>query len=183
MSSKKSSNNDLAAQIKNDMVNYIGPIFQELKTDIGNVESRLSHKIKEETHRLGILMEQMDKKIDTALEASSSVLKHEDIVKDHEDRIEHLEGDVRVLKNCKIAKALIMAVKALEKTANLIYRYIDLKICAIASSDDKGMLLFYSSVTLACLLEKAFQFYKIKFWNLWWRCSKTIMIPSHSRIL
>jgi len=86
LSSKKSSNNDLAAQIKNDMVNYIGPIFQELKTDIGNVESRLSHKIKEETHRLGILMEQMDKKIDTALEASSSVLKHEDIVKDHEDR-------------------------------------------------------------------------------------------------
>ena len=104
MSPRKSPNEDLAAQIKKDMVNYIGPIFQDLKGDINDIRSdnsKLNKRIDSlagETHKLGILMEQMDKKIDTALEASSSVLKYEDIVKDHDDRIVTLERDVRVLK-------------------------------------------------------------------------------------
>jgi hypothetical protein len=110
LSPKKSSNEDLAAQIKKDMVNYIGPIFQELKGDITELKGGFQElkievkKGQEETHRLGILMEQMDKKIDTALEASSSVLKHEDIVKNHDERIVSLERDVRVLKAVRSPK-------------------------------------------------------------------------------
>jgi len=94
---KKSSNEDLAAQIKKDMINYIGPIFQELKGEI--------KKGQEETHKLGILMDQMDRKIDTALEASLSVLEHEDTVKDHGERIDGLEKDVLVLKAVSSPKA------------------------------------------------------------------------------
>ena len=71
------------SEFKSEMVNYIGPIFEEVKTKI---------------HGQTILMEQMDKKINTALEAASSVLDYEQDVGNLDHRVGLLETDVKVIK-------------------------------------------------------------------------------------
>jgi len=59
-----SKSNARTTLTKEDLVSYIGPVFQELKTKIDTVESHLTDKINWQ----GTLMEQMNKKIDLALE-------------------------------------------------------------------------------------------------------------------
>jgi hypothetical protein len=70
--SKKTS--ELAEQIKKDMVNYIGPIFEELKTDIRQLDTKIDTKVAEVVDKInwqGTIMDEMRKDIRTALEASS----------------------------------------------------------------------------------------------------------------
>ena len=124
MSPKKSTDNGPAAQIKKDMVDYIGPVFQELKGDIKELRTEIKelkvdnsklHKridglatevghVATETRQIGITVDEMRKEILTALEASSSVLQHEEIVKEQGERIDDLERDVRVLKAVRSPK-------------------------------------------------------------------------------
>ena len=86
-----------ASLTKTDLVNYIGPIFEDLKTDIRKVEGRLTDKINWQ----GTLVDEMRRDILTALEASSPVLEEEETVKEHGERIALLERDVEILKAVK----------------------------------------------------------------------------------
>ncbi|MDZ4676091.1 MAG: hypothetical protein SGI74_01170 [Oligoflexia bacterium] len=83
---------------KEEMVNYIGTIFENLILGVNEVKSTLTKRIDDKTHRLEVLMEQIHSKIDTALEVSTSVLQHEVVVNNHEQRITHVETDLNTVK-------------------------------------------------------------------------------------
>jgi len=71
------------ALTKKDMVNYIGPIFEEMKSD---------------SRRLEVMMEANQREVLSALETYFSISEKEEAVKDHETRVTHLERDVKILK-------------------------------------------------------------------------------------
>ena len=54
--------------------------------------------VHQEIHGAKIMIEQMDKKIDTAIELASTANNNTDTVKDHSQRLKKLETEVDVLK-------------------------------------------------------------------------------------
>jgi hypothetical protein len=119
---------------KSDLVEYIGPIFQDLKggliekierlgskidsvntqlTDkISSVDNKLTDKINSVTQNInlvdskltdkinwqGTLMEQMNKKIDLALEFTERTTQNDISIKEHSTKIENLEAEVGAIK-------------------------------------------------------------------------------------
>lgn len=107
------------ALTKEDMVNYIGPIFQDLKgeikdlktelrSDISVLDKKLTDKIDWQGKKLtdkinwqGTIMEDMRKEVKLALELSGTSFQNESAIKDHETRISAVEDDIKVLKTVK----------------------------------------------------------------------------------
>ena len=55
-------------------------------------------KSSQNIHRLGVLMEHMNGKIDTALEVSVLVTNHNFSIRDHDERLNRVEDDIQVIK-------------------------------------------------------------------------------------
>jgi YesN/AraC family two-component response regulator len=85
---------------KTELVNYLGPVIQDLKSELStksemrSLERRLTDKINWQ----GTLMEEMNKKIDLALELSETTTSNDIAIKEHSSRIMNLENDVKVVK-------------------------------------------------------------------------------------
>jgi len=75
------------ALTKQDMVDYIGPVFEDFT-------SRIDTK----THRLEVMMDATKREILSALETFSAASAKETTVKDHEARISDLETDMHGVK-------------------------------------------------------------------------------------
>ena len=88
------------------MVDYIGPVFEELKADshdlknsIDSKTQRLETMLHDKTHRLEVLMESLEQKILGALETYFVVSAKEETIKNHDERLKLLERDVKILKS------------------------------------------------------------------------------------
>jgi polyhydroxyalkanoate synthesis regulator phasin len=115
------------ALTKDELVNYIGPIFQELKTDIFSVEKKLTDKINSVESKLtenlgsverkltadiytvekklndkinwdGTLTEQMGKALQVVLERTEMLQTDMQEVKKNLKRLDKVEAEVAVIK-------------------------------------------------------------------------------------
>jgi hypothetical protein len=91
-----------AALTKKELIDYIGPVFEDLKVEITSVRTglraELTKHIDDKTHRLEVLMDATKREIMSALETCSAVSAKEEVVSEHGERIATLETEVRSVK-------------------------------------------------------------------------------------
>jgi hypothetical protein len=78
----------IAAELKKDIITSVASMFVELKGDMKSMEARLGGKI----DKLGNKVNNLRGKIGNA---QTKILAHEGVVKNHEDRINYLEQDMK----------------------------------------------------------------------------------------
>lgn len=92
------------AEMKTEMVNYIGPIFEELKSDIralggrmDNYDQKLQSLPRQIVHEMKILLER-DERLNSLSDVSKAGEMNTEKIENLDGRVSHLEEDVQVLK-------------------------------------------------------------------------------------
>jgi hypothetical protein len=72
--------------------------YQELREEIRDVVAPGFKAVNSNIHRLAVLYEQMNSKIDLALDVSKRVSLHDQILPEHSMRLDKVETDMKIVK-------------------------------------------------------------------------------------
>jgi hypothetical protein len=73
-------------------------IKEEIRSEVPQVVIPMFEKVHSQIHRLAVLYEQMNSKIDLALDVSKRVSFHDQILPEHSMRLDKVETEIKVIK-------------------------------------------------------------------------------------